>query len=56
MILNTRYFYKDFDKFVTLYKNFLSQSDSTQSDTRRVSDVISGRRGVIGGVYVKDYF
>ena len=56
MILSNSGFFKDFEKCVTLYKYFLNQYDSTQSETRRVSDVISGRRGVIGGVYVKDYF
>ena len=35
MILVNSDFFKDFDKCITLYKNFLKKSDSTQSETRR---------------------
>ena len=48
MIITNSGFCKEFDKCVTLYKDFLKHSDSNQSDTRRVLEVSSGRRGVSG--------
>ena len=48
MILANRDFCKDFDNSFTLYKDFLNQSNSTASDTGRVQEVSSGRRGRSG--------
>ena len=44
MILTNSDFCKDFDKCVTLFKELFNQSDSTQSETRWVSEASSGRR------------
>ena len=48
--------FKNFDKCVTLYMDFLSHSNSTPSETIRVLEVSSGRRGGSGDVKVKDRY
>ena len=53
MIIVNSDFCKDFYNFFTLYKDFLKQSDSTPSKTRRVWEVSSGGRGGNGGKRVK---
>ena len=55
MFLAISDFRKDFDKCVTLYKEFLKQSGITPSYTRFVLEFSSGRRGGSGGKKV-DYF
>ena len=56
MILAKSYFCKDFDKCITLYKDFLEQSNSTPSETRRVSEVSYGVRGGIFGQKVEYHY
>ena len=62
MIIKNSDFCKDFDNSFTLYKDFLNQSNSTASDTGRVQEVSSGRRGGSGGkdveyrYYTKDKY
>ena len=56
MIISNIDFCKDFNKCDTLYKDFLKQFNSTQSETRRVSEVSAGGRGRSGGKNIEDRY
>ena len=53
MVLVNSDFHKDFEKYVTLYKDFMNNSDSTPGEKRQVLEVSYGGCGGSGGEKVK---